>query len=593
MDKLIFSMRHFIPVGFIVVSVLFVYWTSLGNSFQYDDIHSIVENPHIRSWANIPFFFTRPEMFSPDPKSAMYRPLVLVTYAVNYALGEYQVRGYHWLNLLVHIGNCLLVFRLVRKLSGAVHTGLLAGLIFALHPINSEPVNYISSRSESLCALFFLGSFIGFFRTFQGETVNLLWYSISLLMFLAALFSKSVGIVLPALLLLADFLLIKRRRPSFSTLKDLKLHLPFWLVALVYFLWVRQAVHTALVETPVRNLSVQILTQMKSLIYYTKLLCFPHGQNVEHQFLLSKSPIELPVLMSLLFIISAIGGVLLVHRRVRGDFLFLLMWPLVILLPTIFIPLNVLVNEHRLYLPSVAFAAALGSMLGKLVRQNMKLRTLVGAVWLGTFALLAVQRTQVWQDPGTLWMDARTKAPLMPRPHLYMADHYKRIGKHDLALREYDIALNVYPEILSGGDLLTIYNNKGATYLAMGRNVEAIEWYRRALVVDSTYTKARESLDALLTLQAEERNPEANKFYQQGLFFMISGKVDEAIQHLQRSLAIQPVPEVYMALGMAYERKEDWNKALRTYEDLKILGGKSNLVQTADKKIQALKEKAF
>jgi len=174
-----------------------------------------------------------------------------------------------------------------------------------------------------------------------------------------------------------------------------------------------------------------------------------------------------------------------------------------------------------------------------------------------------------------------------------MADHYKRIGKHDLALREYDIALNVYPEILSGGDLLTIYNNKGATYLAMGRNVEAIEWYRRALVVDSTYTKARESLDALLTLQAEERNPEANKFYQQGLFFMISGKVDEAIQHLQRSLAIQPVPEVYMALGMAYERKEDWNKALRTYEDLKILGGKSNLAQTADKKIQALKEKAF
>ncbi len=75
----------------IAAAVLAVYLPGLDHAFQYDDLHSIVENPHLPKLANSDDFFSRPEMFTVDPKSAMYRPLLLVTYTFNYAWGGYLV----------------------------------------------------------------------------------------------------------------------------------------------------------------------------------------------------------------------------------------------------------------------------------------------------------------------------------------------------------------------------------------------------------------------------------------------------------------------------------------------------------------------
>ena len=86
----------------IVALACLVYLTALGNSFHYDDAHSIVENPHIRTVRNIPAYFHTPEMFSGMEERAMYRPVVVTTLALNYWLGGYQVWGYHVVNFLIH-----------------------------------------------------------------------------------------------------------------------------------------------------------------------------------------------------------------------------------------------------------------------------------------------------------------------------------------------------------------------------------------------------------------------------------------------------------------------------------------------------------
>ena len=135
-------------------SLWLAYQASFENSFHYDDIHSIVDNPHIRELANIPLFFVDPGLFSAMPERAMYRPLLLVSYAINYALSEYEVFTYHLVNWLIHLGAAWLVYLLGRMLHGKRQGALAGALIFALHPLAAEPVNYISSRSESLAALF-------------------------------------------------------------------------------------------------------------------------------------------------------------------------------------------------------------------------------------------------------------------------------------------------------------------------------------------------------------------------------------------------------------------------------------------------------
>ena len=136
-----------------------VYLSGLRHPFHYDDIHSIVDNLHIRTLGNIPAFFVDPTLFAEDPQNAMFRPLILVSYAINYALSEYQTWSYHGVNILLHLLNSGLVFLIIRHIVGRALPALMGALIFALHLLNSEVVNYISSRSETMCALFFASSF--------------------------------------------------------------------------------------------------------------------------------------------------------------------------------------------------------------------------------------------------------------------------------------------------------------------------------------------------------------------------------------------------------------------------------------------------
>ena len=98
--------------GIVIIVLLtgFVYFDAIEGPFQYDDHHSIVDNANIRSLQSALFASWSPQSFSDDPRSAMYRPLVLISYALNYALHEYETTGYHLLNIAIHALNSCLPF---------------------------------------------------------------------------------------------------------------------------------------------------------------------------------------------------------------------------------------------------------------------------------------------------------------------------------------------------------------------------------------------------------------------------------------------------------------------------------------------------
>ena len=143
----------------IAVVAILVYWNSLGNPFVFDDNITLANNPQIRSFANV---------FQTDKGSALTgRPIVSFSFATNYALGGLNVFGYRVVNLGLHIACALLLFGLVRRtiarfkptdrFSGrGPGLALAAALVWAVHPINSEVVDYLTQRTEALMALFYL-----------------------------------------------------------------------------------------------------------------------------------------------------------------------------------------------------------------------------------------------------------------------------------------------------------------------------------------------------------------------------------------------------------------------------------------------------
>ena len=563
----------------VLVAIALIYSNSLENAFQYDDIHSIVENEHIRSIGNVPRFFVDSKLFSVDPKGAMYRPLVLTSYLFNYRVGEYAVQAYHVFNLALHIFNTFLVALLVRVVSGSRCQSLIAAVYFGFVPTNSEVVNYISSRSESLCALFFLLAAISYIKMAESGNASARWTISSLIAFGGALFSKSVGMTFLGVIVWYE---ICRSRFDLqgAARRIFRYQKLFWSVGLLYLIGYSPLISGAILGNAVRSMSAQFLTQAKALVYYLKLLLVPVDLNVEHQFFIADGLFK-PGVAGSLALLASVAAALWLMRSKFGSALLWLGWAAIVLLPTIVIPLNVLVNEHRLYLASVAGAALFASLLERLIDRNKVLWISVAIVAIA-FADLSHARNRVWRTTETLWDDSFQKAPLMPRPHIYRADHLKKAGDTEGALEQYTKALNVHPEMLSQGDRVVIHNNIGATYLAMGRFLDAVDAYQRALAIDPEYKKSKEALEGVLSITAEDRDHESEEAHKRGLRFLVKGQIPEAIESFKMSLSFQNAPDAWLALGMAYERANRWEEAQDAYEALKLVGKETRFSKTAE-----------
>ena len=574
------NVRPLLLLGtFVGVLVFLVYSSGVSHPFHYDDLHSIRDNPHLRSVENIPQFFYRTDFFSADPRGRMYRPLVLVSYAFNYGLDKLQVESYHWFNMGVHALNSALVIAVGRLFLSGLWPPLVAGLIFALHPINSEVVSYISSRSESLCALFFLTSFLCYACARRAERWSVPLMGTSLLAFVGALLCKSVAITLVPLLFLCEWRFLS---PVLSPRTLVKCLTPFFLLALVYVVGMRQMLHTALLGAPVRDEWTQWATQIKALAYYAKLLVFPWPLNVEHPFTLGSAGTV--VGLALLLVISCVvalwrGGPI---ARVAGA------WFLLVLAPTFFVPLNVLVNEHRLYIPSAMFSIGLAALMQRGCGAK-RVWALVPLLVL--YAGLDLRRTAQWRSPETLWEASLEESYYMPRPHVYMGDALRNAGRNREALGHYKKALEVYPNVLSGGDRLSIYNNMGAVYLAMEAWDESVKSYSNALQIDPDYTLAKAGLEGAKAMRVEGGKATAMKWQKQGLLALVEGRVGEAVGLLDRSARLYPLSQTYSALAQAHGRLGDLKGMRSAYQSIIALDPKSAAAERARDRLRALPEK--
>ncbi len=504
----------------IAAAVLMVYANSLENPFHYDDRHSIVENHHLRDLGNIPAFFTQPEYFSRDPDKAMYRPLLLVSFALNHAWGEYDPQTYHIVNILLHLGCSLLVWGILRQLVQAPCLSLLGALFFALHPVASEPVNYISSRSELMAAAGLLGGLLLYLHA--GRRYWLL--GVSSLCFAAGLLAKSVALALPLWILILEW----HRgglRASWSRLW------PYGLIALGYVGLVWSFVVEAVFAAPVRTWPEQLGTQIKALIYYAQLLFAPFELSIDHAFVPADlgTPVVWLCALALASLLLWMGGLFRVG----------VLWMGVALAPTLLVPLNVLVNEHRLYLPLVGLVVALLGM--------RSLEAVRGLRWgapllLAFLALLTWERNRVWSDEAALWGDAARKNPDSVRPLVYLGNAAREKGEPQKAASYYRQVLELE------ANHPTARANLGNAYQDLGHYALSIEIFVQLLEDHPEMTDLHYSLGRVLQVAA--RGDEARAQYQSlpldsphrpladnnlGTLFEEMGKVDSALYYYRRA----------------------------------------------------------
>ncbi len=442
-------MREKHAILFLIVATLAtaVYLNALPGAFQYDDFHHIVDNPSIRNLSNWKQWFTDPGAFSVS-RAPMYRPLTLMSLALNYKIGSDNPQGYLILNIVLH-GLCTgLVFLLLSALLRDSQAALLAALIFAVHPLQSETVNYINCRSSLLCSLFYLSSLLCIIKASTRAGVWLPWVLAAGLLFGLSLLSKSLAITLPALVVLLLFLpgMLEQAKRSRLLVSVIVLSL----IALAYLLLRQETGQWTLVSPePPRGVLENLLTQARIIVLYLGLIVLPKNLCVDHHIIASGSLLDPRVLFSLMLLgLFTLGSLRFVKKAPWLTLGWL--WFLVTLMPTTsIIPLNHLMSEHRLYLPLpgiMLIAAGAYRDLARMLELRGRIAVLTAlAILFVSLSILTIYRNPVWATEATLWKDAARKSPQSITTLANLGHSYWSEARPDQAYRTYLQLLEIDP----------------------------------------------------------------------------------------------------------------------------------------------------
>jgi len=353
---------NLIAFGVIAVVILIAYSNTFNASFHFDDNPSIIENASIR------------HMTGENIMKILMgnRPVVYLSIMLNYQLGELNVVGYHLFNIGVHIVNSVFVYLLVLWTLSlpkfgdhygyrAKRMALFAALLFGVHPIQTESVTYIISRTELLATCFYLATFLIFIR--KGTSGK---FSVAVAMMVTSLLSmgsKEWAVTLPALLMLYDYFFFAEGKIK-PVLSRWYLYL---LTALPWALVLSRLDLTSAGGSAGVGFNLQSATGItpKTYLYtslnviwtYIRLLFLPIQQNLDYDYKIAKTLFEFPTFVSLLGHVAVIAAACWLYLGKRSPLIpFAVAWFYIGLSPTqSFVPVVDVIFEHRAYLPSIGF----------------------------------------------------------------------------------------------------------------------------------------------------------------------------------------------------------------------------------------------
>jgi len=545
-------LEKILPFIIIFISAL-LYLNTLSNTFVYDDAYVISENYFIKSWGNLPKLFTRD--YLPFSGELSYRPVVTLTYFIDYAIWGLNPLGYHLTNIILHTINVFLFYVFTKNIFRNQSLAASSTLLFLSHPILTETVNAVCYREDILASIFFLLAFIYFAKIVvssrkeeiftQTNMRFVLFYIISCGSYLLALFSKEMAITLPILLIIFDLLFSSwnKLQPP-STLLRIKRWFVFYsgyiAIAIFYFF-----IRFVILKNTFKIIDVyptNIFTMTKVVASYGKLLFIPINLNADY-YIPDIRGMSISFVLSSLFIISALVIIARLYKANRLLFFFCL-WFFIALLPVLgIVPIGNIMAERYLYLPIVGFCGIVGCIVsnatfrktGIIVIGIIILSMQIGVLW----------RNDVWQNDTTLWSSTYQREPNSARACSNLGNTYFKNKQYEAAIRMYKRSLSLpfsYP---------FIHFNLGATYEKLGLVDKAVEEYKASISRNSDNTLAFNNLGTV--------------YDKQGLY-------DLAIEAYNNALASNPYfPLTHNNLGNTYEHMGNPEKAMAEYtEALKI-----------------------
>ncbi|MCH7768571.1 MAG: tetratricopeptide repeat protein [Nitrospinae bacterium] len=577
-------------VAFLIIAFLAsgCYLNALGGSFVSDDHRDIVDNTLLWAPDRLPELFTTPLPHRGKRKDFI-RPITTLTYLIDHRLYGPNPFGFHLENLLWHTAASLLVLVLLRRLwpnEPLMTFG--AAALFAVHPVHTEAVAWVSGRSEILAAFWGLLAFWAHLRADRGKSKAYLWKIAAVAAWLVALGAKEMAATLPLLLLMTDALL---GRPSgwWRPGRLATRYGPYIGGALAYVALRWSVFHTfgfpesyqVFVGAP---LSVRGPTMLKVGAAYVGRLLFPVNLNASWDVPNARGLTDgaLPLLA-----LALIVGLLVLAwavRRTAPPVAWGILWSGLALFPVSnIVPIGELGAERFLYFSSLGACVALAWVMTRGVKPLKEDSSrapipLAGALVLAVLVLFSantIKRNQDWSNNFILWDKTVRQSPLSFRAHNNLGSLLARKGRYAEAESLIKRALAIKEKAL-GPDhpyLARRLNNLAELYRAQGQYAKAEPLYQRALANNETawgpdHPSVATSLNNLAVLYNDQgQYAKAEPLYKRAL--AIKEKALEP-DHPSLATSLNNLAVLYRAQGQYAKAEPLFKRALAVRE--KVLG---------------------
>lgn len=555
-----------------IVAITFVvYIPAIRSGFVWDDDFYLTNNRVIRAPDGLLRTWIEP---TANPQ---YYPLVFSSFWIEYRLWGLHPAGYHTVNVLLHAAAACLLWSILRRLN--VPGAWLAALLFAVHPVQVESVAWVTERKNVLSGILFFAALLSYLRfALPDSPLPRRWgcYALSLLLFLAALFSKSVTCSLPAVILI--LLWWKRDRLRLADVLPLLPMFAIGVAMAAVTVWVEHHhVRTKDLQLGLLPLERILLAGRAVWFYFGKIL-LPFGLTFSYEkwTISSQKPMQFFPPLGLLLVIITLW---LARRRIGRAPLAAMLLYVIMLVPALgFIDVYPFryswVADHFQYLAAAVPIAALVGLAWLYLSSNPPLGRLFAASITLLSVVLTFRQARAYHDEQTLWADTLNKNPESWMAHNNLGKLLLDQGKIDEAQPHFEEAHRLNPQFaLALSNLATVemqhrnfqralelceqavrttdpnvaeaYVNLGQASVRFGDFTKAFASYRSAIERAPDYVLARMSLADLL---------------------LEFNKPDEAVQQLREVIRIDPDDaEPRAMLGKLYATRGDHAAALEQY----------------------------
>ncbi len=525
-----FLKQSWLYIVFLVVMIGVVYFNSLFGGFVSDDVPIIRDSKDIGNASiifNDPFVFIR----------------IFLYYIIFSFFGKNPI-PYHILNVLFHTGTTLLLFTII-TLSLNNSVAFIAASLFAIHPLLSEPVSWISGGTYPQHSFFILASLLTLILYLRSK--NKVLYFISIFLSLLALLSADKAMTLPFLFTLYLFVFTDIR-------KTWKLLIPYFGLTLIwvahYALLVKGRIANVQHEQFRKEIDFNPFQQIPVAISsYFELMVWPDKLSIYHSdFIMSTTVFVLRVSLFISYFLA------MIYTFFKQRIIFFgLAFFILALMPTLS-PLGIssLLAERYAYLGSAGIFFAFGYIVWR-VSRNKKYETavyLVLMILIGAFCIRTIMRNSDWQNEDTLWIATGKTAVYDPVAHMNLGDMHRRHKNYQMAEKEFKIALQLSPNNAYA------HYNLGLVYTEAGAYEPALKEYKEALRIDPNLWQSYQNLSVVYDFlndsdksleniqKAVALSPNNNPLLTNlGLIYLKRGEKVKAQQALSKALRLDPTDE--------------------------------------------------